>query len=566
MKFTPLLLLLLLIWNSQVGNLVVGTASHTQIAALRYFAIPLVGFSLGFTVFLWARQREIKLGRLKSFVKQYNIGILLLSCCIFYLFFFSLSTLRYITLHTTTSELGWYDNKVWNISQSSSFFEALRVASTGYFQPILVIHGYLYKFSDSPIFLQFLQTGAVVSGVIPLYLIAKEKFPETLWTIVFVILYLLYPPVEYNATMEFHPDHLLIPLLLWAFYFAEQGKYWQSVVFAGIGGLAKEPLILVVAFFGLYIFFDKGKKWIGLWTFLIYLILFFVVIFMIQPVLTPYYKNIGSVLGGSNFAYLLPSNSGNVSDYISNVIHGVSTWKSRKILLIVFLLLPFLFLPLLRGFKFIPALPPLFISMLSLYPAHSGVDMQYTVAVIPSVFVGLIFALARVRQMFGEMNFVALFLWIFIMMATLDIAHSPSPLSPNYWDSRWSEVWYYGVYQKTARYEDMEKIISLIPPDPKVKVVSQNNINSSKLSHRIHYWIFPERWEEADYILLDTWNPVIPIDVKYTPREIYTSEKYFTVKQNQEQQYSKVLSELKASGRYHLVLEKDGLILFERKK
>ena len=566
LKFIPLLFLILLIWTPKVGILIAGTAAHPAIAAIRYFCIPLIGTCIGSVLFLWIRKVDIRLDRLKSFARRYNVHILLLVSAIFFQLFSSLSILRYLTLHTCSGELGWYDNKIWNISQTSSFLDALIIASTDYFQPILIIHGFLYKAWDSPIFLQLLQTGAVASGVIPLYLIAKEKFPEKLWVIVIVVLYLLYPPVEYNATMEFHPDHVCIPLFLWAFYFVEKGRYWQAVVMAGLGGLAKEPLLLNAAFFGLYIFLAKGKWKTGLSSFVFYLIMFSLIIFVVQPSLTPYYKKLGSVVHGSNFGYLIPSNSEGVGDYISKVIHGMLTWKSRKVLLCLMLLMPFLCIPLIKGLKFIPALPSIFISILSLFPVHSAFDGQYTSAVIPSIFVGLIYALSWVRGRFGERHFVALFIWIFIMNIAFNIAHSPSPLSLNYWDNRWSELYNRGEYNKTSRFEAMKEIIALVPDDPTVKVVSQYNINTARLSHRNDYWIFPRRWKEADFILLDTKDPVIQIEVQDTPKKTYTTEKFFTVKQVYEKQYREILYEILGSKRYHLEASKNGIILLGRNK
>jgi uncharacterized membrane protein len=561
LKFIPLLFLILLIWTPKVGVLIAGTAAHPTIAAIRYFCIPLIGLCIGSVVFLWTRKIDLKLDRLKFFVRQYNVHILLFLSAMFFLFFSSLSILKYLTLHTCSGELGWYDNKVWNISHAISLLDALTVASTGYFQPLLMVYGFLYKIWDSPIFLQLLQTGTVASGVVPLYLIAKEKLHEKLWIISIAFLYLLYPPVEYNATMEFHPDHVCIPLFLWAFYFVEKGRYWQAAIIVGLGGLAKEPLLLNAAFFGLYISLAKGKWKIGMSAFVFYLILFSLIIFVVQPGLTSYYKQLGSVVHGSNFGYLVPSNAEGVGDYISKVIHGMLTWKSRKVLLVAMLLAPFLCIPLIKGLKFIPALPSLFIAMLSLFPVHSAFDGQYTSAIIPSIFVGLIFALSWIRRKWGKRYFTALFLWIFLLIITLNIAHSPSPLSPNYWDNRWSELYSRDEYKKELRFEAMNEIIALVPDDPTVKVVSQYNINAARLSHRKNYWIFPRMWKEADYILLDTKDPVIQIEVQDTPKKIYTTEKFFTVKQIYEKQYREILYEILGSKIYHLVAEKNGIIL-----
>ncbi|MBL7045409.1 MAG: DUF2079 domain-containing protein [Parcubacteria group bacterium] len=566
LKFIPLLFLILLIWTPKVGVLIAGTAAHPTIAAIRYFCIPLIGLCIGSVVFLWIRKVDLKLDRLKSFARRYNMYILLFLSAMFFLIFSSLSILKYLTLHTCSGELGWYDNKVWKISQASSFLDALVIASTDYFQPLLIVYGFLYKAWDSPIFLQFLQTGAVVFGVIPLYLIAKDKLHEKLWIISIVFLYLLYPPVEYNATMEFHPDHVCIPLFLWAFYFVEKGRYWQAVVMVGLGGLAKEPLLLNAAFFGLYILLAKGRWKIGISTFVFYLIMFSLIIFVVQPGLTPYYQKLGSVVHGSNFGYLVPTNSDGIVGYLSKVIHGALTWKSRKVLLVVMLLAPFLCIPLIKGLKFIPALPSLFIAMLSLFPVHSAFDGQYTSAIIPSIFVGLIFALSWIRRKWGERYFTALFLWIVFMAITLNIAHSPSPLSPNFWDKRWSELYNHNVYKKAVRFDDMREIIARVPSDPAVKVVSQYNINTARLSHRIDYWIFPAGWKDADYILLDTWDPVIAIEVKQTPKKIYATEKFLTAKQIYEKRYREILYEILGSKKFSIAVEKNGIILLVRNK
>ena len=151
------------------------------------------------------------------------------------------------------------------------------------------------------------------------------------------------------------------------------------------------------------------------------------------------------------------------------------------------------------------------------------------------------------------------------MNIAFNIAHSPSPLSLNYWDNRWSELYNRGEYNKTSRFEAMKEIIALVPDDPTVKVVSQYNINTARLSHRNDYWIFPRRWKEADFILLDTKDPVIQIEVQDTPKKIYTTEKFFNAKQIYQKQYKEILYEILGSKKFSIAVEKNGIILFKRK-
>ncbi|MBI5787536.1 MAG: DUF2079 domain-containing protein [Candidatus Schekmanbacteria bacterium] len=564
LKFSPLLLLPAIFGLQNLYPSIAVAAIHPQIAVWRYITIPLSGFIVGLTAYLFIKDQEIKLNKAELLAEKYKTLIIVFLCVVFGAFYWGLSVLRYLTLHTHSGELGWYDSKVWNIARSSSIGAALITAATGYFQPLLIIHGLLYKLNDSPLLIQFLQTLVVLLGVIPLYLTAKEHFPEDLWCVCFVVLYLLYPPVEYNSAMEFHPDHLCIPLFLWAFYLIEKDRYRQALIAAGMGSLAKESLILSGAFFGLYLYLVKGRFRLGWVSFIFYSLLFCLVIFFVQPNLTTYYKNLGSVAHGSNFSYLIPSNSKGMADYFSNIVRGILTWKSKKMLLIIFLLAPFLCLPLIAWKRFIPALPALMIPVFSLYPFHSAVDLQYTSAVIPSIFIGLILAMSRIRKRFGQQRFTALFAWIFIMTLTFNIIHSPMPISPNFWDEKWSALWNLDNYRKSSRYAILQETINLIPSDPAVKIVAQYNINHARLAHRRDYRIFPDGWEEADYILLDTGEPIISIDVKFTPKEIYATDKYLRAAELMEEEYKKILAEIKHSGNYRILKENNGIVLFER--
>ena len=66
--------------------------------------------------------------------------------------------------------------------------------------------------------------------------------------------------------------------------------------------------------------------------------------------------------------------------------------------------------------------------------------------------------------------------------------------------------------------------------------------------------------------MLDTKAPVIQIEVQDTPKKVYTTKKFLTTKQAYEKQYREILHEILGSKIYHIVAEKNGIILLKRNK
>lgn len=543
---SPLLLLSLLLATSSVKGLITGLVAYPDIATYKYFSIPLIGCSLGLVVFLGVlRKKWIIPLTISQFLRNKTKGICITATVVFTLFFSFILVLRYTGFHTSVIELGSYDNKIWRISSALPFPKSFVIAATGHFQPILILHALFYNISATPIILLILQVITVASGVIPLYLIVKQILKDPLWILLIVVLYLLYPPVEFNSIADFHADHFYIPLSLWAFYFAHQGKYWMSVIMIGIGALAKEPLLLGASFFGIYLVVAMRCYLPGLSSAVFFSLLFLVVIFYIHPAINPCLKEqqINSILEGECFSHLnkFATNS-------SVFFAGILTGSERKLLFLFSVLSPFLFLPLLSWKEFLPAIPLLVIPILSSSPEHSNIESQYTAGLIAPVFVALIYSLEKINLMFGERHLNAVLALITILLITFHISKSPSPLSMNFWDPRWSETWNYNVYKRGDHEKTLEYILSHIPQDPDKIIVTQSNVNNSRLAHRHTYTFFPRKWEDADYIVLDTKKPLVigdRVDVKT---------------------YNEALRKVENSQTFTLELNRDGILLYKRLK
>lgn len=538
---SPLLFLAFLSVGRYFSFYLTQTAAHPEVAFFKYFAIPLIGFSLGGVIFLGIVRNNWELHPLlSSFIERYLNRIIYIISLIFLICFTALAVLRYTSFHTSVIDMGSLDKKIWRISAASLSALPYEV-SLGHFQPICVFYGFIYKIIDFPVILQALQAITTVSGVIPLYLIVKRHLQHASYILLILITYLLYPPVGFNATLDFHADHLYIPLMLWAFYFAEKDKYILAIIFAGIGAMAKEPLILGAAFFGLYIALVKKQYKIGIAAFVFFLLLFFIVIYIALP-----YFNQAPVFSGGAFPFLENNNSGKITTLSNSLINTLLMWKVRKALFIYFLLAPLLFLPLFEWRRFLPAMPLIAIPFLSTVYLHSSVDSQYTAGVIAPAFVALVFSIKKIEEWRGIKYANAFAVLVVIMTIAFHIAHGPSPVSINFWKSGWAEIWHRSNYVSGGHEEVIKEAIYKIPEDPEKVIISQGSINHGRLAHRYKHWVFPYRWEEADYILLDMNRPLMIYD------------------QVNERLYMEELQKIKQSSDFQLEFEKDGVLLFKK--
>ncbi len=540
--FSPLLLLAFLPVGSYFVPYLTQTAVFPETAFLKYFSIPLVGFSIGFVLFLGMVRNGWELpAALSSYIEQHTLRITLFVACMFLFYLSSIAVLRYTSLHSSAFDMGSCDNKIWRISVASLSEIPLEV-SLGHFQPILILHALVYKLIASPVIILALQATLMVSGVIPVYRLAQKHLCKPLLVFLMTTIYLLYPPVEFNATLDFHPDHIYVPLVLWAFYFCEKGDYWKGILLVGLGGMAKEPLLLGTAFFGLYLILSKKRYLEGTLMFITFVLIFFIIAFLLPP----YIDKVSPFEHGvSPFVDTLYKKS-SLRPHL--LLETLLVWKVRKLLFVYLMLGPMMFLPLLDWKRFMPAVPLIAIPFMSTSILHSSADSQYSAGIIAPASVALIFTIRWLKERYGTKYAKASASFVLVMTLTFNIANSPSMLSVNFWKAGCSEIWHRSAFTRGKHENIIEQTIYRIPADPTVSVSSQGNINHARLAHRYEYRLFPDRWEDVDYIILDTKRPLMVGDS-------VDKEMYYEVLQN-----------IENNPHFKLEFEQDGVLLYEKSK
>src|SRR6267143_769979 len=506
----------------------------------RYLILPGVGLVLGFLLARYSGQEGWLPGRLRTYTPGRSVAALVLFGI---LAFGGLTLARYLTWHSFVHDLGSYDQKVWTISLQTDWREMLRQTWRGgvevspcgrvrewgvcHFQPLQIVPALLYRLWASPTILLMIEVLTVMSGLIPLYQLATRRLGDPQLAVGICVLYLLFPAVQFNALLDFRPDFVVIPLLLWGFLLADQGRFIPALIAVGAAGLMKETLILTWGAFGLYVWLRYGRRRLGVAVFSVSVLAFCLVAFWL--------------LSGP-----AASEGGFLLDKYFRATGPSLVFRRDKLLYLAALFGPLAGLPLLAPVSLLPALPTLGVSLLSSDVSHASIHSQYSSSAVAPIFVALLDVMTRPSH--GRISWLTstrLVRGLVVLSLFVAAAIGPTPLSVNFWRQSWGGHWHYTQYVPD-RQATLDRAARLIPSDPQVAVVSQNDVNSAHLAHRSAYFAFPNQLQRADYVLLDTRR--LPF-VCWTPEP---------------DRYRALVDDLQRSDRWRIMFDEDGVLLFRR--
>jgi uncharacterized membrane protein len=100
-------------------------------------------------------------------------------------------------------------------------------------------------------------------GAIPVYWLARERFPGSVLAPLFAILYLLYLPIREANRFGYHPGALVAPLFLFALYFMDKSRWVPMLCFLALAGLLKENMPIAGAAIGIYLLVTGRQRILG---------------------------------------------------------------------------------------------------------------------------------------------------------------------------------------------------------------------------------------------------------------------------------------------------------------
>ncbi|MBO4473348.1 MAG: DUF2079 domain-containing protein [Clostridiales bacterium] len=166
---------------------------------------------------------------------------------------------------TTTFDMGIFEQMFYSLSHR---FNAVTTCERGYALSHFRVHASYILYMLVPIYKVFpgaetlivSQAVLVVSGVIPVYLIARKKGFSGTTLFSCCVIYLFSLGILSPCYFHFHENAFLPPLLMWIFYAVENRKNILFCILCALTCFVKEDAILFVVCICLYLAFEtKGK-------------------------------------------------------------------------------------------------------------------------------------------------------------------------------------------------------------------------------------------------------------------------------------------------------------------
>jgi uncharacterized membrane protein len=411
--------------------------------------------------------------------------------------FAALSVLRHSAFVTGRFDLGNMVQAVW----STAHGHPLRMTNlhgdqisrlAAHVDPILVLFAPLWWIWPSPNMLLVVQATLIGLGAVPFFLLARKHLASARVGVGFALAYLLYPATGWLALNEFHPVALATPLLLFAFWYLDEGRLLAFALFAIAASACKEEISLVIAGFGIWYAFAH-KRWLA-GTVIAAVGVGWAAVAI--GVVMPHYNAGAESDFYGRYSEVGGSAGGILETAFTHPLRIVeAAFGSRDLHYLLQLVAPLAGLCLLAPLVLVAAVPELAINLLSATTTQTSIHFHYTAGLIPPLVIAAIFGAKHFPRW-------ALPAAMLVVLAALLGNYRLGPIPG------WRHVPGGQQFQATAaRVTDHDRIaeraLDLIPEEA---VVSATNTLGAHLSARRRVLSFPFL-QDANWIAADETQP-----------------------------------------------------------
>jgi uncharacterized membrane protein len=270
-----------------------------------------------------------------------------------------------------------------------------------HFSPACYLLLPIYFIFPYPNTLQIAQGVIIMSAVIPIILICKERGLTNKATAFVALLYMAYPAVTAGCTYDFHENCFLLPLLMWTILFMEKERYVPMAIMALLTLMVKEDVFIYLIILAVFIIVSKKRARVGTILFAGSLV-YFVIAYTILS------KFGLGIMDDSRYGNLIYNDSGLIGvvrtifvnpSYALTQLFTTEGLGVGKIKYLLELLLPLAFIPFIttKMSRYI-LLTPVLLNMMSMYPYQYDIGFQYSFGITGMIFYILILNLGDMKQ------------------------------------------------------------------------------------------------------------------------------------------------------------------------
>ena len=413
----------------------------------------------------------------------WTVGLLAI---VFAVVFGRLGVQQHQNFGTWAYDMGIYDQGFWLVSRGGQSFVTVRGLEFWGHHVNLIVLAFVpfYWLGAGPSFLYVAQAVVLGAGAVPTYLIARDRFRNEWMGLVFAVVFLLYAPVQWIAWANFHPEALVITPFLFAWWFAQRGRWVAFFVALVIALSTREDTAMAVFVMGgvlWWMFRRSGRserdQWMALATAGLGVVWYLVTTRFVIPYFNqgeqPFY--VGYFFG--HYGDSMPGIARTMLERPDRVVSDAT--QPDRLRFYRDLFLPLGGMPLLAPLQLLMAVPQLLASVIGLSPYARTIRFQYTSVMVAPIMIAsiqgawTIWRFALVRRVLVP--------WLLVCAYVTNIAWSPSPWGAN------SAVW----VGPNPRHDAMRTAIELVPDDVSV---SSTYSMLPHLSHREQIYDWPNPW------------------------------------------------------------------------
>ena len=402
---------------------------------------------------------------------------------------------------TADYDMGIFDQEIWLAAHHLNPFLTIRGLNmwANHVNPVIYLLVPFYWLGAGPHFLFLVQTLAVASAAVPLWLLARDRFSSPWLALGIPFAWLMYPAVEWMTWDQFHPELLAVPALIFAYWLADRG-YWRWYAASIAFVLAcKEDAALPVAALGLVLL--SRKHWrAGAATIVGAVGWFLVCAELIIP----------TALGGAA-PFFLYQYAG-LGDSMGQILVNFVRHPSRFIGLALDhsryryyeqLFVPVAFLALLAPVTLLIMVPTLVENVTNNQGYPHQIKYQYTAFVAAGIFLAVVEAIGHFRWAAVRVLLVGL---VAACVLVTNVDWSPSELD--------RQVYFAGYWVLTSSPQ-RHTIDEMVRRVPASAVVSATYSEVPHLSHRDRIYTWPNPWIRSYYGISNTQPAEHPAAIQY---------------------------------------------------
>ena len=452
-------------------------------------------------------------------------------------------------------DLGIFDQGIWLLSRGENAFVTVRGFHIfgDHIQYIITFLAPLFWIWDDARILLIAQSMALSLGSIPLYLIARDKLKNKLVPLVVVFTYLLYPALHYLNLENFHADSFAVPILLFCFYFLTKKNYSLYAFFVFLALITKEDIAITVFMLGIYATVFYNRK-VGVAT-----ILASILCLVLTSQLLYYFNGMGyfhtkygafNKFGSSPIEVVV-----NMAMNPGRVMETLITPVNEKYVYDIFS--PVAFLSILSPTTLLIGIPAILMNLLTGWPYAHSIQYHYTKAIIPFVFISLVYGLSNLERLCGWMKFKIRLIYsliVLILLCTsiyLNIEIGPGSTSIKNYGGVIETIKTFNNYSPRER-----TLLEAIDSIPRNATVSATYLIVPHMTHRKIIYMFPNPFKEAYWgAMLGNFTPPTPTkDADYIIADMKTV--------NPEDEKN-ILDKFIEEGRYSKIFERDEVLILK---